>query len=76
MSQSTFFVQECPTCGRQVQIRVVHLGRRVVCNHCQGFFEARDRTIYNVEYPRDESPILRRANQLLETVEHPRTLPR
>ncbi len=76
MSQSTYFVQECPTCGRRVQIRVEYLGRQVVCNHCQGNFDACERTTREVDVEPVESPILRRANQLLETVEHRRTRPR
>ncbi len=31
MSNPTYFVQECPTCGRRLQIRVEYLGKRVVC---------------------------------------------
>jgi hypothetical protein len=30
MSSSTYFVQECPICGRQLQIRVEYLGKRVI----------------------------------------------
>ena len=40
MSITTYFVQECPTCGRRLQIRVEHLGKRVACQHCQGTFVA------------------------------------
>ena len=42
MSNPTYFIQECPTCGRRLQIRVEHLGRRVVCQHCQGHLIAAD----------------------------------
>ena len=42
MAKSIYFVQECPTCGRRLQIRVDYLGREVVCQHCQGKFVARD----------------------------------
>ena len=42
MSNATYFVQECPTCGRRLQIRVEYLGRRVVCQHCQGALIAAD----------------------------------
>ena len=36
MASPLYFVQECPTCGRNLQIRVVYLGRNVVCQHCHG----------------------------------------
>lgn len=31
-----YFVQECPTCGRSLQIRVDYLGKQVICQHCRG----------------------------------------
>jgi hypothetical protein len=68
MSQPTYFVQGCPTCGRRLQIRVEYLGRQVICQHCQGQFEA-DATLGPTEPSTSESAILRRANQLLESVE-------
>ena len=40
MSRSTYFVQECPTCGRNLQVRVQYLGKQVVCQHCSARFEA------------------------------------
>ena len=42
MSRSTYFVQECPTCGRNLQVRVQYLGKQVVCQHCSARFEACD----------------------------------
>lgn len=43
MSSSTYFYQECPTCGRHLRIRVEHLGRQMTCVHCSGLFLAHDR---------------------------------
>jgi hypothetical protein len=65
MSRSTYFVQECPTCGRNLQIRVQYLGKQVVCQHCSARFEAFDPT--NVGYPSPSSSLslLERAEQLL-----------
>jgi hypothetical protein len=40
MPRSTFYVQECPTCGRNLQVRVEYLGRLIVCQHCEARFEA------------------------------------
>lgn len=56
------FVQECPTCGRPLHIKVEYLGRRLTCPHCRGQLEARD--------PEDAQPnpsmaLLRRADELL-----------
>jgi hypothetical protein len=66
MPGATYFVQECPTCGRRLQIRVEYLGKRVVCQHCQGSFSATDASRGE---PGDRSSVLlRRANELLETV--------
>ena len=40
MADSAFFVQECPTCGRNLRVRVEYLGRRLVCQHCRGALTA------------------------------------
>jgi hypothetical protein len=69
MPYPLYFVQECPTCGRSLQIRVAYLGRRVVCQHCNGQFEACDPA--SAAYPPCDSglAILQRADELLETVD-------
>jgi hypothetical protein len=66
MSNPTYFVQECPTCGRRLQIRVEYLGRRVVCQHCQGSLIATDPAM-RVDCGNN---LLDRANELLATVPH------
>ena len=66
MSQTTYFLQACPTCGRKLQIRVAYLGRSVVCQHCQGPFIATD-PASTPEVDLSSSAILRRADQLLES---------
>lgn len=68
MPGATYFVQECPTCGRRLQIRVEYLGKRVVCQHCQGAFSASDAAASRGEPDDRGSVLLRRANELLETV--------
>jgi RNase P subunit RPR2 len=68
MPNATFFVQECPTCGRRLQIRVEHLGRRVVCQHCQGTLMAMDPASVRGDYVDHGSALLRRADELLNTV--------
>ena len=42
MPNVTYFVQDCPTCGRKLNVRVEYLGRSVVCQHCRGSFVAWD----------------------------------
>ncbi len=65
MSRSTYFVQECPTCGRSLQVCVEYLGRQVVCQHCHGRFEATE----SAASPRGSAiDLLRRADKLLESV--------
>lgn len=69
MSNSIYFVQECPTCGRQLQIRVDYLGRKVVCQHCQGKLVAIDSANARLDSAHTDSAILRRADELLESVQ-------
>ena len=64
MSNSTYFVQECPTCGRRLQIRVEYLGKGVVCQHCRGRFVACDPA--GSPSPPGDSALMRRADELLE----------
>jgi hypothetical protein len=76
MSNPTFFVQECPTCGRRLQIRVEYLGRSVVCRHCQGSLTAADPTNMRCDCNASANALLRRADELLESVSHRRSQPR
>ncbi len=64
---ATYFVQECPTCGRNLQVRVEYLGKRVVCQHCKARFEACDPS--SAAYPPMESSLslLARADQLIDS---------
>ena len=66
MAGITYFVQECPTCGRRVQVRVNYLGKRVACRHCGAPFAACDPQ--SPDYPPADSSIalLARVDQLLE----------
>jgi uncharacterized Zn finger protein len=40
MASGTFFVRACPTCGRNLEVRVELLGRDVECVHCGANFTA------------------------------------
>jgi hypothetical protein len=75
MSNPTYFVQECPTCGRTLQIRVEYLGRRVVCQHCQGAFIAADSNM-RCDFGESKKSLLRRADELLATVSQRKIHPR
>jgi DNA-directed RNA polymerase subunit RPC12/RpoP len=78
MANSTYFVQECPTCGRRLQIRVEYLGKRLQCQHCQGQLIAADPANGRLGAAVPGDALLRRADQLLDSVErrsqrcHPR----
>ncbi len=60
-SASTHFVQECPTCGRRLQVRVSLLGRSICCPHCQADFIAS----LHSEPGSQTSDLLARAEMLL-----------
>lgn len=67
MAHSVYFVQECPTCGRTLEIRVEFLGREVACQHCRGRFVASDSS--NSPLLSDSGIIMQRADELIEQVE-------
>ena len=69
MSHTTFFVQECPTCGRRLQIRVAHLGKRLYCQHCSGPFFASDPSAGIYSPDRSHAKLLERAEKLLAFAE-------
>lgn len=74
MSGALFFVQQCPTCGRQIEVRVMYLGRNVVCRHCRGAFLASDA---DSSTPHDSSEaVLLRVDELLASAEQMKRRPR
>jgi DNA-directed RNA polymerase subunit RPC12/RpoP len=76
MPNSTYFIQECPTCGRRLQIRVEYLGKRVRCQHCRGQFVATDPAGVRGDPAGQENALLRRADELLEYAAQQRPQPR
>lgn len=40
MANSVFYVQPCPACGRNQQVRVAYLGKAITCAHCNADFVA------------------------------------
>ena len=76
MVESTYFIQECPTCGRSLRIRVEYLGRHVVCQHCRGKLIAHDPEGCG-PIPTDSGiGLLQRAEELLDLVEQRKVRPR
>jgi DNA-directed RNA polymerase subunit RPC12/RpoP len=72
MSKATYFVQECPTCGRHLQVRVWYLGKKVACQHCGGHFLASDpdgEPVGAVDTELSGLALLQKADQLLATIE-------
>ncbi|MCI0333217.1 MAG: response regulator [Planctomycetes bacterium] len=67
MTRNTYFVQECPTCGRNLQVRVQYLGKQVICQHCGARFEACDPSSGAYPPPSSSLSLLERAEQLLQT---------
>ncbi|TWT35669.1 hypothetical protein KOR34_05630 [Posidoniimonas corsicana] len=67
MPRTTYFVQECPTCGRNLQVRVEYLGRRVVCQHCSARFEASEPSSRGSQTDSSSSAIMQRAEELLQS---------
>src|SRR6516225_8111689 len=67
MPRSTYFVQECPTCGRNLQVRVEYLGKQVVCQHCSARFEACEPGTAAYAAQNSGLSLLERADQLLQT---------
>src|SRR5437764_15496368 len=67
MSRSTYFVQECPTCGRNLQVRVQYLGKQVLCKHCGARLESYDPGTASYPPPPSTISLLVRADQLIQT---------
>jgi hypothetical protein len=67
MPRSTYFVQECPTCGRNLQVRVEYLGRQVECQHCHARFDASEPGSDAYEAAESSLSLLERAELLLQS---------
>lgn len=68
MPGSVFYVQPCPACGRNLQVRVDYLGKGIACQHCSASFVAQQAT----RTPRASESglaLLDRADELLRAVE-------
>jgi hypothetical protein len=67
MPRSTYYVQECPTCGRNLQVRVEYLGKVVECQHCHARFEASEPGLAGYADSDSGLSLLERAEQLLQS---------
>lgn len=67
MSSATYYVQECPTCGRNLQVRVEYLGKKVVCQHCAAKFVACDPSSEQYDPMESGIGLLNRVDELIET---------
>ncbi len=76
MSRATFFIQECPTCGRRLQVRVKYLGKLVECQHCRGRFEAYDPNGNHIPAHDSSEAVLARVDQLLASGDETKKPPR
>ena len=66
MSHFIYFVQGCPTCGRRLHVRVEHLGKKVVCQHCRAQFVASDPASRRCDDGQPAETLLHRASELLK----------
>ena len=77
MPNVTYFVQDCPTCGRKLNIRVEYLGKNVVCQHCRAPFMAWDQegaptggdSVLSNSGSMSSSKLLDRAQELIDMAE-------
>lgn len=66
MSRHAVFLQECPVCGRPLEIRREYQGKKVACPHCGGRFTAIDALRNPLDLWNQNNRLLHRADQLLE----------
>jgi len=67
MCSATFFLQTCPTCGRQLQVHVQHLGKMVSCQHCRGRFTAADPATSDFIPMSPVDTLIAKADELIES---------
>ncbi len=66
MSRPAVFLQECPICGRPLEIRREYQGQKVSCRHCGGWFLAVDPAHHPWDIWNQSNLMLHKADQLLE----------
>jgi hypothetical protein len=68
-ARATFYIQQCPTCGRRLRICVEYLGKSIQCRHCRAVFTACASEESSSSY-QQQSALLRRVDQLLALTEN------
>ncbi len=68
MANGTYFLSECPTCARKLEIRVELLGKRVACQSCGAIHVASDVVERSVNDLRIEQ-VLARAKAYMASVD-------
>lgn len=63
---TTFYLQQCPACGRQLRVCVEYLGKSIQCRHCRAIFVSCDST-QSPCLDSDGDELLRRADRLLDS---------
>lgn len=76
MSRATYFLQDCPTCGRPLRVRVEYLGKSIACQHCGGEFFATSNDGDFLTASDSGENLLERADQLLATADQFKLRPR
>jgi hypothetical protein len=66
MPRRPIFIQECPICGRPLEIRKEYQGKKLACAHCGGWFTAIDATRHPLDIWNPNNHLLHKADQLLE----------
>ncbi len=68
MASGTYFLSECPTCARKLEIRVELLGKQVACQTCGAIHVASDVVERSVNDQRIEQ-VLARAKAYMASVD-------
>jgi transposase len=66
MRRNSVFIQECPICGRPLEIRGEYQHKKVACPHCGGWFTAVNALSNPLDVWNQSNHLLHRADQLLE----------
>ena len=65
MPTKNIYLQNCPVCGRPLEIPAEYRGRKLNCRHCGGKFTAIDPASPVFAAQNSSNALLRRADQLL-----------
>jgi DNA-directed RNA polymerase subunit RPC12/RpoP len=66
MPARNIYLQNCPVCGRPLEISAEYRGRKLNCRHCGGHFTAIDPSSPFFAAQNSSNALLRRADRLLD----------